>query len=100
MRLPAADTDRRAAHSSVGRHSPFDGSSVDKRLKARTGLPVSLGCIIELAGTVEIVTTNHGDDLACLGVERHNRPGHRRHLRQFNFQAPALLVNFFDLKLR
>ena len=99
MWLPIADADRRAADSRVRCHAPLNRRGVDERLEARASLTIGLSGVVEFV-RVEIVTTDHSDDLTGLSVERHHRALHSGHLRQFNFQATILLVDFLDLKLR
>ena len=99
MRLPVADTNGRTADCGVRRHSPFDCGRIDKRLKARARLSISLGGVIEFV-CIEIVTSYHGYDFAGLCIERHHRSLHRGNLREFNFQAAVLLVYLFNSEFR
>src|SRR6185295_8496724 len=79
-------------------HAPLDCRGIDERFEARTGLSIRLCGVVEFVG-VEIVTTNHRDDLAGLRVERHHRTLHGRNLRELDFEMPVLFINFLDLEL-
>ncbi len=97
-RLPATALDRGTANEHIGGHAVFDRRRIDERLVRRAGLPQSLRRVVKAIGMI-VVTADHRDDLAVLGVDRNDRRLNLGDLCQLDLEYLILIVYLLDQEL-